>query len=204
MELAEERSQDRFAVEVRERRIAEGVERPDVGRARMPQDRQGQGRHHRLVQVNQVELLLLEQALGLQIRAQRQGDASHRAVGGNRDDAADAMHGRVERNEGLCLVVRRGRHDVYLVAPRGELFSQMGDMLSDAARVGKVVGRDEGELHRLPLLTRAAPGASASGRRSIAPDGCRHSTPGVWQQPELAGAHRVSHRLYLAVAAAAR
>ena len=188
VQLAEERPQDRLAVEVGQRRVAKRVERADVGRVRMPQHGQRQRGHHRLVQVDQVELLLLQQALGLQVRAQRQRDAGDRAVGWNGHHAPDAMHGRVDRRDRLGLVVRRRRDDMHLVPEGEELLGQVGHVLGNAAWVREVVRGDERELHRSPLLTRAARLASASGRRSIAPDGWRYGTPGVWPQPELAPA----------------
>src|ERR1051326_1888435 len=75
---------------------------------------------------------------------------------------------------------------MHLVAEREELLGQMGHVFGNAAGVRKVIGRDEGELHGLPLLTRAALPASASGIQSIAPDGRRYGTAAFSPQPESA------------------
>ncbi len=65
VQLAEEGAQDGLAVEIRQRCIPKRVECADVGAAGVPQNGQRQGRHHRLVEMNQIELLLLQQAFGL-------------------------------------------------------------------------------------------------------------------------------------------
>src|SRR5438477_11811718 len=91
------------------------------------------------------------------------------------------MHRRIHGGDRLRLVVRRRRNNMHLVAPSEELLGKMRDVLRDAAGVCEVVWRDERKLHRMPLLTRA----NASGKRSIAPDGWRHSTAGVRRWPEL-------------------
>src|ERR1700730_13227145 len=105
------------------------------------------------------------------------------------------MHRRVDRGEGLGLVVRRWRDNVDLMPTGEELLGQVGHVFGDAAGVREVVGGDEGELHGSSLLTGAARLASASGRRSIAPGGSRYGTPGVWPQPELDEANPPYRRL---------
>src|SRR5258708_20837199 len=109
------------------------------------------------------------------------------------------MDGRVNGQAGLGLVAGRRRDNVHLVSASEKLLGKMGDVLGDAAGIREIVRRDEGKLHCLPLLTRA----SASERRSIAPDGWRHSTPGVRPQPELAPTRPAACRLYARRAPAA-
>jgi hypothetical protein len=71
VQLPEERPQDWLTVEVRERRVPKRVKRSYIDGVRVPQHRERQSRHERLVQMNQVELLFLQQLLCLQVRAQR-------------------------------------------------------------------------------------------------------------------------------------
>src|SRR6266849_3640056 len=114
------------------------------------------------------------------------------------------MYRRRDRRDRLGIVVRGRRDNMHLVAVGDELLGEARNVFGDAARIREVVRRDEGELHRRPLLTRAALRASASGKRSIAPDGWRYGTPAVWRWPELGATHQPSDRLSFQPAAAAR
>ena len=105
----------------------------------MPQDRERQGGHHRLVQVDQVELLLLQESFGLQVGAQRDGDARHRAIGGNGHHTPDAVNPRLMQVLGFALVVGGWRHDVDVMAARGELLGEIRYVLGDAARVCEII-----------------------------------------------------------------
>src|ERR1019366_5052321 len=162
MEAVEVALEEGPSVVVAEVAARHGMEGADVRAAVEAQHGDRQRWHERLVGVDDVEVVLVEQGPNPPDQVERQRDARHRAVGAHRDAAADA------HVPGDAVVVadaaRRCEHG-YVVATRPQLRGEVADMLGHPPRVHEVVRGDETDLHR-------GPDAGQMGSRTCHCSGC--------------------------------
>ena len=144
---------------VRGRPAAIRVERAHVDALRLAQDHERQERHERLVEVEDVEPLVLQQRPHLGHEPGRDGHRPDRPVGRHREPLAEADDVALG---GPLEAVGRGE-DADGVAAQAEVLVQVVDVLGHAAGERVDVRRDEPDLHR----PAPSPGSNTGGRRVL-------------------------------------
>ncbi len=154
---------------VRGREAREGMERGDVDAATLLEHDQRQERHERLVEVEQVELLVLEHRPDLRREAWRERQGADRAVG--RDGHAHPDADDVALRAALGPVAAADDADV--VAAQAQVLVQIPDVLGDATWKRVDVGRDQADLHRVASPRAVRPGRSPGLDQLTLPGGVR-------------------------------
>ena len=128
---------------VRRREAGVGVERGDVHAARLPEEEQRQERHERLVEVQDVEPLALQQVADLAQVARRERERADRPVRTHREAHPEPDDVALRRS----LRAVAGGQDADVVATQAQVLVQEADVLGDPAAFRVDVRADETDLH---------------------------------------------------------
>jgi hypothetical protein len=124
------------------------VERTDIDRAGVKEHQVRQHRNQRLVKMNDVELLPLQERLDRVIERDIECDPDRTAVGGNRDRPANAVEAIPHFQTAPAPPWREDRHRV---TSSQEFTAQMPDVFEHPSGMGSVIWRNERDLHRRHL-----------------------------------------------------
>jgi len=114
------------------------VEGGDGCHIRAAEELEGQEWYEGLVQVDDIEALASQHAFHLGPQGQREGDASHRAAGGEADRA---LADDDEAIEARALPTGGGGNDTGIVAQTREVVGQMADVVVGPTGDGEIIRR---------------------------------------------------------------